>query len=117
MAIVALGAGVAALTIPGSWLTVSAGSQVQPERVAMRTASNNADEIVAPGVIVAQKPVVDIPEEVSLLIVGAVLVGLAGVLRRQRVEETPHRGSRRAHISGVSTPRRASRVESARRAS
>ena len=124
MAAMALMAGAAALTLPASWVSVSAGPQVQSAPVALRTTSGGSDEIVAPGVVVSRGPVVvsrapavDLPEELSLLLVGAVLVGLAGMLRRARPDEKNQRGPRRSHISGVAAPGRTERVEPARRSS
>jgi len=117
VAAVALVVGGAALMLPASWMTVSAAAQPRPAPVALRTASNNADEIVAPGVVVSRQPVGELPEAVNLLLVGAALVGLAGLLRRERVEEPEPRGAPRSHIPGVVTPRRGPRAESPRRAS
>jgi hypothetical protein len=100
IAAVALIVSAAAVALPASWMDVSAGAQ-EPAPVAVRArmALKANDDIVAPSIAV-QRSAVDIPEEISLLLVGAALVGLAGMLRRDRPAVQPQ-----------------PRVESARRAS
>jgi hypothetical protein len=108
----------AALAMPASWMDVSAGVQAQPAPVAVRTsvAMKANDNIVAPTAVV-RRSTVDIPEELSLLLVGAALVGLAALLRRDPPEEHARRGLRRSHISGVAAPRGLPRANSPRRSS
>jgi hypothetical protein len=118
-ATVALVAAGSALVVPASWVKVSAGSQPEPQPVVIRAALNEGGETMRSGAVVVAKrtPAADIPEELSLLLVGAALVSLAGVLRRSRRPESRNPALRRVNISGV--PSRASRppIEAVRRSS
>lgn len=118
IAAVVLVVSAAALAMPAPWMDVSAGAQAQPAPVALRTslAMKGSDKIVAP-IAVVRRSKVDIPEELSLLLVGAALVGLAALLRRDLPEQREQRGLRRSHISGVKSARRLPGTESSRRSS
>jgi hypothetical protein len=107
-----------ALMLPATWTDVSAGAQHPTTPVALRTVSNEGGHRSAPVVaVVKPNPAVDIPEEVTLLVVGAVLVGLAGVLRRPSNPQSAANGPRRSHIKGVTDPSRELRGETGRRLS
>lgn len=119
IAAVAVIGAAAAMTLPASWMDVSAGAQAEPTTaVALRTrvAIKGNDDIVAP-VVAVRRPRVELPEELSLLVVGAALVGLAGVLRRETPDERARRGLHRSHITDAASSRRVPRVASARRSS
>jgi hypothetical protein len=106
----------AALTMPASWMDAGAQSQTAPVAVRARLATKGNDKLVSP-VVTVRRSRVDIPEELSLLLVGAALVGLAGVLRRDEpVDKAPH-GLRRSRISGVATSRGLAGTEWSRRSS